>query len=80
MSLPNAPAWDTTESCMWFEIAYKDYTMLCRIDAPCFQKSLMATAVSEGAWRAALRAQWPRIRAIALSQADAGHLESHPSK
>jgi hypothetical protein len=43
MSLPNAPAWDTTESCMWFEIAYKDYTILCRTDAPCFQKSLMAT-------------------------------------
>ena len=57
MALPNAPAWDTVESCMWFEIAYKAHTILCRIDALCFQISLGATSVSEGACRVALRAQ-----------------------
>src|SRR5437762_1237584 len=80
MALPSAPAWDTAESYIWFEIAYKAHTILCRIDALCFQKSLEATAVSEGACRVALRAQWPRIHAMALSQAEAGNLESHPSQ
>ena len=79
MTLPNAPAWDTVESCMWFEIAYKAHTILCRIDALCLQKSLGATSVSEGSCRVALRAQWRRIHAMALSHAEAGHLESKPS-
>jgi hypothetical protein len=80
MALPSAPAWDTAESCMCFEIASKTHTILCRIDALCFQKSLKAAAASEGACRVALRAQWPRIHAIALSQAEAGHFESQPSQ
>ena len=76
MALPNAPAWDTVESCMWFEIAYKAHTILCRIDALCFRTSLGATSVSEGACRGALKAHWSRIKALALSQAEAGHLDS----
>ena len=79
MTQPSTPTWDTGESCMWFEIAYKAHTILCRIDALRIQKSLEANAVSEGACRVALRAQWPRIHAIALSHAEAGHLESKPS-
>jgi len=79
MALPNAPAWDTVESCMWFEIAYKAHTILCRIDALCFQTSLGATSVSEGSCRVALRAQWRRIHAMALSHAEAGYLVSRPS-
>jgi hypothetical protein len=79
MALPNAPAWDTDELCIWFEIAYKAHTILCRIDASCFQTSLGAASVTEGACRVALRAQWPRIHAVALSQAEAGNLESKPS-
>ena len=79
MTQPSPPTWDTGESCMWFEIAYKAHTILCRIDALCFQTSLGATSVIEGACRVALRAQWPRIHAIALSQAVAGNLESQPS-
>ena len=79
MALPSAPAWDTAESYIWFEIAYKAHTILCRIDALCLQKSFGSTAMSEGACRVALREQWPRIHAMALSQAEAGHLESQPS-
>jgi hypothetical protein len=77
---PNAPSWDTAESCMWFEVAYKAHTVLCRIDARCFRNSLGATSVSEGACRVALRSQWRRIHVIALRQAEAGHLDSHPKQ
>ncbi len=79
MTQPSPPTWDTVESCMWFEIAYKAHTILCRIDALCFQKYLGATSVAEGSCRVALRAQWRRIHAMALSHAEAGHLESKPS-
>jgi hypothetical protein len=78
MTPPIAPVWDTAESCMWFEVAYKVHTVLCRIDTRCFRNSLGATSISEGACRLALRAQWPRIHAVALRQAEAGHLESKP--
>jgi hypothetical protein len=79
MALPNTPTWDTDELCIWFEIPYKAHTILCRIDASCFRTSLGATSVSEGACRAALRAQWPRIHATALAHAEAGNLETRPS-
>ena len=79
MTLPNAPAWDSAEPCMWFEIAYRAHTILCRIDALCFFNSLGATSASEGACRVALRAQWRRIYTVALSQAEAGHLDTQPS-
>jgi hypothetical protein len=79
MALPNAPSWDTDESCMWFEIAFKAHTVLCRIDGSTFRTSLGTASSSEGVCRASLRAQWSRIHAAAFSQAEAGHFESQPS-
>src|SRR5471032_3296727 len=79
MALPTPPEWDAGERCVWFEIAYKAHTILCRIDALTFVNSLGATSVSEGACRSALKSQWKRIHAAALSQAEASHFESTPN-
>jgi uncharacterized protein DUF1488 len=80
MALPTAPAWDSDETCVWFEIAYKGHTILCRIDASCLVKSLGSASMSESASRIALKAHWPRVHALALAHADAGNLESAPNR
>ena len=79
MTLPTQHEWDAGERCVWFEIAYKAHTVLCRIDALTLVNSLGAAAVSEGGCRSALKTQWKRVHAAALSQVEAGHFESQPS-
>ena len=79
MALPTPPEWDAGERCVWFEIAYKAHTVLCRIDALTFVNSLSAASMSEGGCRGALKAQWQRVHAAAFSQVEAGHFESVPS-
>jgi hypothetical protein len=74
------PLWDIKESCLWFEIAYKAGRVLCRIDALCFMNSLGVKSPSGTACRAAFEAAKPRIHGLALTQAEAGHLNPHPSK
>ena len=76
MPLATGPLWDTKESCLWFEIAYKSGRVLCRIDALCFMNSLGAKSPSGAACRAAFDEARPRIHALALTQAEAGHLNS----
>jgi Protein of unknown function (DUF1488) len=78
MAPPTPPEWDAGERCVWFEIANKGHTILCRIDALTFFNSLGAATVSEGGCRSALKAQWKRVHAAALSQVEAGHFESKP--
>ena len=79
MAPPTPPEWDANQRCVWFEIAYKAHTVLRRIDALTFVNSLSATPVSESGCRGALKAQWKRVHAAALSQVEAGHFESQPS-
>jgi Protein of unknown function (DUF1488) len=76
MPLATGPLWDIKESCLWFEIAYKSGRVLCRIDALCFMNSLGAKSPSGAACRAAFDEARPRIHALALTQAEAGHLNS----
>ena len=80
MALPSAPAWDDDETCVWFEIAFKGHTILCRIDASCLVNSLGSSSMSESASRIALKAHWPRVHALALAHAEAGNLESAPNR
>ena len=77
--VPIGPEWDLKDSCLWFEIALKAGPVLCRIDAQCFMNSLGATSPSGAACRTAFVAARPRILALALAQAEAGHLSSRPS-
>jgi hypothetical protein len=78
MTLATEPGWDLKESCLWFEIPCKAGLVLCRIDSLCFMNSLGARSPAEIACRGAFRAAKSRIHALALTQAEAGHLDSLP--
>ncbi len=80
MPLATVPLRDTKESFLWFEIDHKAGRVLCRIDALCFMNSLGVKSPSGTACRAAFEAAKPRIHALALTQAEAGHLKPHRSK
>ena len=73
------PDWDFKESCMWFEVPYNAGRVLCRIDGRCFMNSLGATSTSPMACRVAFVKLKPRIHAVALTQVEAGRLDSLPS-
>jgi hypothetical protein len=79
MPLTAEPDWDLEQSCMWFEIPLKTGSVLCRIDGRCFMNSLGATSTSPMACRVAFVKFKPRIHAVALTQVEAGHLDSLPN-
>ena len=80
MALPNAPAWDAVESCVWFEITYKAHTILCRIAGETLWDYFGARSPAQLFAMPAFVLHRQKIEALAVEKAARGEFDSHPKR